>query len=158
MYLRNLRERRRHGTAAVELAVMLPFLLVVILGIWEVGRMVHVQQIIANAAREGGRQASSGQASASTVTKFVVDYCNINGLTNVNSSMVTMTNITNSSRSDPMTADQLDQFRITITVPYSAIRWSTVAQITPNSNVSASVDWYSMRDLPVSYFTSIPTN
>ena len=39
---------QRSGTAAVELAVCLPFMLLLILGIWEIGRMVQVQQLIAN--------------------------------------------------------------------------------------------------------------
>jgi len=39
----------------------LPFLLSTIAGIWEVGRMVSAQQIIANAAREGGREVAAGQ-------------------------------------------------------------------------------------------------
>ena len=62
MNLRKPKQIKRTGTAAVELAVCLPFLLVLILGIWEVGRMVMVQQLIANAAREGGRQAAAGGA------------------------------------------------------------------------------------------------
>ena len=47
MNLRNPKMMRRSGTAAVELAICLPFLLVVVMGIWEVGRMVQVQQLVA---------------------------------------------------------------------------------------------------------------
>jgi len=36
-----------------------------ILGIWEVGQMVHLQQILSNSVREGARQASSGRFTAS---------------------------------------------------------------------------------------------
>jgi ABC-2 type transport system ATP-binding protein len=49
------RTSARRGVAVVELAVLLPFLLVVLLGIWEVGRLIEVQQILNNAAREGAR-------------------------------------------------------------------------------------------------------
>jgi hypothetical protein len=72
--------------------------------------------------------------------------------------MVTLVNLTDATRSDPTTANQLDQFRVTVTVPYSTIRWSTIAQITSTSTLTASADWYSMRDIPVSVDTTIPTS
>jgi Flp pilus assembly protein TadG len=149
---------QRRGTAAVELAVCLPFLLIVIMGIWEVGRMVQAQQLIANAAREGGRQASAGQQTSANLQQYVVNYLNMNGLTNVDTTMVSLVNKTNASRSDPTAALQLDQFELTVTVPYSAIRYSTIAQITPTTALTASADWYSMRDSPIAVVTTIPPN
>ncbi len=158
MQVRNLKAGQRRGSAAVELAVCLPFLLVVITGIWEVGRMVQVQQLVANAAREGGRQAAAGQVSATTVRQSAVNYLNMNGLTNVDLTMVTLTNITSATRNDPTTCNQLDEFRLTVTVPYSAIRYSTIAQITPTSSITASADWYSMRDSAITVSSTIPPN
>ena len=52
--------RFRRGVAAVEAALLLPLALLLMLGTWEVGRMVEVSQILNNAAREGGRSASTG--------------------------------------------------------------------------------------------------
>ena len=47
--------RDRRGVAAVELAIMLPFLLVLLLGTWEVGRAILLQtRIGASAAQLGG--------------------------------------------------------------------------------------------------------
>src|SRR5437016_2897541 len=61
---------RRSAAAAVELAFMMPFLLILLLGVWEVGRLIEVQQILNDAAREGARLASLGhiinQNSAAT--------------------------------------------------------------------------------------------
>lgn len=148
----------RNGVAAVELAVCLPFLLIIVFGIWEIGRMVQAQQLVSNATREGGRQAAAGLSDSTAVRQFVVNYLNMNGLTGVTLNDVTLTNITDASRSDPTTAEQLDQFRITVTVSYASIRWSTVAQLTPTSTLTASADWYSMRDLPVTVSSTIPTN
>ena len=153
-----LNSKRRTAAAAVELAICLPFLLIVISGIWEVGRMVQAQQLIANAAREGGRQAAAGVNDNATICQYVVNYMTMNGLTGVTTSNVTLTNITAAARSNPQTATQLDQFRVTVTVPYSTIRWSTLAQITQTSTLTASADWYSMKDSPISVSTTIPTN
>jgi Flp pilus assembly protein TadG len=142
----------------VELAVCLPFLVVVLLGIWEVGRMVSAQQIVANAAREGGREVAAGQTTAATIKQYVATYCNMNGLTGVTSSMVTLTNVTNPSNTDPTNCNQMDQWTVTVTVPYSTIKLSNVAQITPTTTLTVTVTWYSMKDIPITVDTSIPTN
>ncbi len=149
---------KRRAAAAVELAVCLPFLLIIVSGIWEVGRMVQVQQLLANAAREGGRQASAGQKDATACRQYVVNYLNMNGLSGVTISMVTLTNVTAPARSDPSTANQLDQFRVTVAVPYSAVRWSTLSQITRTTTMVAVSDWYSMRDSIITINKTIPTN
>lgn len=52
--------RRRHGVAAVEMAACLPLLLILMAGIWEVGQVVYVQDILDNCARDAARRAASG--------------------------------------------------------------------------------------------------
>lgn len=55
------RSTGRRGVAAVELAlVLLFFILPVSAGLLEVGRLVQVQQIVSNGAREGARLAAQG--------------------------------------------------------------------------------------------------
>ena len=147
----------RGGTAAVELAICLPLLLIVLTGIWEVGRMVTAQQLITNAAREAGRVAAAGQKDSTAVRQVAVDYLNMNGLTGVTLSDVVFANLTNPAL-DPTAANQMDQLRVTITVPCSTIRYSTLAQITTTTTLTASADWYSMRDLPVNVSMTIPVN
>ena len=58
---------RRRGTATVELALVMTFIIVpLILGLWEMGRYVQVQQIVANSAREGARMAGQSVTISST--------------------------------------------------------------------------------------------
>lgn len=65
--------RPRSGVAAVETAVVLTFLLVpLLIGIWEMGRLVQVQQIVANSAREGARLAAQARTINSTGTPTLV--------------------------------------------------------------------------------------
>jgi len=52
---------RRCGVAAVEFAVVLVPMFVLLVGTLEVGRVIHVTQILSNAARDAGRMASQGQ-------------------------------------------------------------------------------------------------
>ncbi|MFC8597920.1 TadE/TadG family type IV pilus assembly protein [Isoptericola sp. NPDC057191] len=48
-------QRTERGAAAVEFALVVPLLLVLVLGIVELGRLYHVQAMLDGAAREGVR-------------------------------------------------------------------------------------------------------
>ena len=64
--VRRIPARRRSGAAAVEMAVVMNFVMVpLLIGLWEMGRVVQVTQIVANAAREGSRMA----AQANTINQ-----------------------------------------------------------------------------------------
>src|SRR5262249_27745573 len=115
----------RRGTAAVELAIVLPLLLTLVVGIWEIGRMVETQQIISNAAREGGRQAAAGSLTNSQVITVVRTYIeeNLPAAAGDNAT-ITVTNLT--SGLDAGSANQLDHLQISITVNYNDVRWTTL--------------------------------
>jgi Flp pilus assembly protein TadG len=52
--------RSRSGIAVVEMALVAPVLLSFLLGLWEVGRYVMIENTLDNAAREGSRLGASG--------------------------------------------------------------------------------------------------
>lgn len=155
MMLRTRCPRRRRGTAAVEFAFLSPVLLTLLLGIWEVGRMTHVQQLLTNAAREGGRQAAAGTKTIAEVQQSVLTYLNRAGI-DTTGATVTLTNLTNGARSEPATAYQLDRFELTVTLPFNNVRWAMVNQITNVTTLTATVGWVSMRDFPLSVSTTLP--
>jgi len=157
MRKRTYRSKRR-GTAAVEVAVVLPLLCTLIIGAWEVGRLVEVKQLLCNAVREGGRQAATGNQTTAQVQQYVVNYLTTNGISGVTTSMVTFQDLTNNAVKDPTNATQMDRLRVSVTVPYTTFRWSLLSQITSDTSLSASADWFSMLDSPITVNTSIPTN
>src|SRR4051812_2599342 len=56
------RDSHRPGAATVEFAFVIAFVLFpLMIGVWEVGRLVYAQQAVASAAREGARLASQGR-------------------------------------------------------------------------------------------------
>jgi hypothetical protein len=65
---------RRDGLAAVEFAICLPLLFTILFGLWEVGRMTEVQAVMWNCAREGARDASTGQANLLAVANNMLIY------------------------------------------------------------------------------------
>jgi Flp pilus assembly protein TadG len=163
-----VRRDRRRGTAAVEFAVCVILLVPLLMGLWEVGRLVEVQQILANAAREGGRAAAAGKETPSQIQADVVTHLANAGImvkksgnwTAVTSSdvTITITNLTSSTRPDPSTANQLDHFQIQVTIPFNSVRWVLLNQITNVTTLSATADWYSMKDIPISINQNIPLN
>jgi Flp pilus assembly protein TadG len=64
----------RRGVAAVEFAVCLPLLFTLLFGLWEVGRITEVQNVMWNSAREGARDASVGQTNLLAVANNVLLY------------------------------------------------------------------------------------
>lgn len=61
--------RSQRGQAVVEFAFILPLLLLLILGITELGRMIMRTNLLTQAAREGVRAAAVGADSSSCVTR-----------------------------------------------------------------------------------------
>jgi hypothetical protein len=60
----------RKGQAMVELALMLPVLLLIIFGITEFGRALYIENTLTNAAREGARMASISSSNPLNVEQL----------------------------------------------------------------------------------------
>ncbi len=57
----------RRGTATVELTIVMTFIILpMTLGLWEMGRYVQLQQMVANSAREGARMGAQAVTITST--------------------------------------------------------------------------------------------
>lgn len=65
---------RRAGVAAVEFAVVVPFIVLVLAGLWEVGRFTEVNAVMWNSAREAARDASLGTDNLSAVANNLLTY------------------------------------------------------------------------------------
>jgi Flp pilus assembly protein TadG len=144
------RWKTRRAVAAVELAVCLPLILTLLLGIWEVGRLIEIQQLVTNAAREAGRQAATGQLTNSQVQAVVTQYLAQTGLPTGNVvTTITITDPTGVAVADASQATYLDTILITVSIPYSDVRWTLISLVTqPGEQISATVQWISMVDKP----------
>jgi Flp pilus assembly protein TadG len=65
---------RRRGAAAVEFAVFLPVITMMMAGLWEVGRITEVSVVMWNSAREAARDASLGEDNLQAVTSNLLTY------------------------------------------------------------------------------------
>lgn len=73
-----LRRSRDRGAAAVELALVMPLLLLIIFGIVDFGRMYNTQITLTQAAREGARAASYNQTAAQVSARVTLAAQDIN--------------------------------------------------------------------------------
>ncbi len=136
---------RRRGTATVELAAVMIFTVVpMIIGLWEMGRYVQVQQIVANSAREGARMAAQAvtikpdgtqtlvttyTAGQPSVKSAVMQYLSGAGLTRLKYADVDVTFawqpwdsatdpplVGTPGTGEPYTGIQGQRFRVTVTI------------------------------------------
>ncbi|KXS40676.1 MAG: TadE family protein [Candidatus Frackibacter sp. T328-2] len=78
--------RQKRGQALVELALVLPVILLILFGIVEFGRVFHAYLVITNAAREGAREGAISNSDSqiqSTVETAVDPSLDLNNL-NIN--------------------------------------------------------------------------
>jgi hypothetical protein len=73
-HMRDIKEKNpERGAALVELAMVLPLLLLIFVGIIEFGLLFYNQQVLTNASREGSR-AGISHLTADEIKTIVVDY------------------------------------------------------------------------------------
>jgi Flp pilus assembly protein TadG len=142
------RSRPRRGIAAVELAVVAPLVLVLLVGLLEVGRLVQVNAIVCNAAREGARKASTGANTFTDVQTTVSNYLTNAGITNQSGLTVTVYNVSQGNSGpqfNPSQAITLDQLQITVTLPYTNVQLMQFSSA-PTTVISAQAVWFSNQD------------
>jgi len=167
----------RRGVAAVELAAVLAFLILpMLIGIWEIGRLVQVQQIVSNSAREGARLAAQGYTVNNTgsptqimvnsgtpnVHDTVYQYLVANGLTNLQPADVQVSfqflapKSDGSTPTEPYLGEKGEPFQVTVTIPWNRVRWINLGILNPTS-VSYTVTWRMVVDAPFVVNTTLPT-
>ena len=85
------RKRRERGAALIEMALTLPLLLLLSIGIFEFGRAFQHWQVLTNATREGARVATLPGVTDDAVTSRVRTYLEAGSLTGFASNLVMIT-------------------------------------------------------------------
>ncbi|MDL1962789.1 MAG: pilus assembly protein [Deltaproteobacteria bacterium] len=90
IYLQN-----NKGVAAVELALCLPILILLVCGSIEFGLLFYNRQVITNASREGARAGIVAETGTADIIQIVRNYCNgklinLNGANGLQADAVTV--------------------------------------------------------------------
>lgn len=172
MRIRQLNQgrRSRRGVAVVEMAFIFPVLLLLIVGVWEIGRLVWLQQIMAQAAREGARLASQAniinttgsyvQISMATgtpnVEDTIKDYLYSAGITNQTGIQITFQFLDgDTSKTQPYQGVKNQRFRLRVTLPYANCKWTDLSLINPQTLAGECV-WQMMVDDPFTLSGTLP--
>ena len=161
------RNRRplRSGAVAVEAAIVMPVVILLMLGVWELGRLVDITMTLQNAARVGARYAAGGVSNGTPVTVSMVqtevqNYLQAAGFSSsvATSASVTVTNLSSDPWTDPGSGMPLDPFSVTVTLSgtaFSSLTWVSTP-VTGMTQASATVEWLSNNDSQVVVSTQIP--
>ncbi len=97
--------KKERGQAVVELAILLPVLILILMAIFEFGRVMNAYMIVTHASREGARAAAVGIQDAEVVTRVE------NFSSTLNDANITVT-------IDPLHASRSTGDTVTVTVEY----------------------------------------
>ena len=108
-----IRINRRRGAATVEFALVAPVFLLLLMGIFEYGRMVMVQQMLVAASREGARTAIVQGSTVENIKTAVDTYLRRGGISGA--ALKVSTPNTTAIHGDPVA--------VTVSIPFAAVSW-----------------------------------
>lgn len=157
----------RCGAVAVEAAICMPFIVAMMLAMWEIGQIAEMSRIVKDATREGARVAAGGINNGSTVTVATVQTAVQNFLTAAgmpsaaaNGAVITVTDLSTSDVwTNPSSAMPLDPFSVTVTIP-AGTPFNSLQLIGANlcgvTQLQETVEWLSANDSQLTVNTTLP--
>ena len=109
---------QRRGVATVELALLMPFLTLILLAVCELGQTLKVEAIISQAARKACAVATSPASSNSDVIADAQALINASGLPG---SSATVTILVNAQERNVASANRGDAISVSISIPHAAV-------------------------------------
>jgi Flp pilus assembly protein TadG len=110
----------RRAAVAVEMAVVLPIMLLVVLGIIEFGRAMMVSNLLTSAAREGAREAALPDRNDTEVKGVVVARLNASNIPAVTGDVKVLVNGVEKNASEATTGDTIT---VTVNVTVKKVTW-----------------------------------
>jgi len=127
--------RRDRGAVLIEMAMVLPLLLLVAVGIFEIGRAYETWQVCTNAAREGARMAVLPNSITGDVQARVRQYMEGGQLPNYDTATVNVDTGSITSGTTPVSTSI-----VTVSYPFDFVFLNPVARlIVPNSSLGGAL-------------------
>jgi Flp pilus assembly protein TadG len=133
----NRRRDRQRGVAAVEFALVLPLLLVVVLGAIDWGWYFFIDQLVTNAAREGARAGTLLPPRPTSTPGQAEDAAEGAGLAYLKRVSLSETGVA----ATMTTVDGTDAISVTITYPVGSLTGFLSAVMPANAVATAVMRW-----------------
>jgi len=117
--------KRERGQAMVETAIAIPLLLVLMVGIFEIGRAYETWQVLTNAAREGARMAITPSSTVPTTTALIRQYMADGQLTNSGTASV----VVDKSASITVNGTAVSASLVTVDYPFEFMMLQPVVRL-----------------------------
>ena len=124
----------RRAAVAVEFALVLPFLMILVIGMFELGRGIMVKEFLSDASQKGCR---TGVLPGKTNADITNDVADIMKDSNVTGYSVTV--LVNGVAGDVTTAQRFDKVSVKVSVPTSQVFWVTTFILTSTTVESETV-------------------
>lgn len=115
------RGARRHGAVVVEMALIAPFLVLLLLGICEVGQAMRVHSYLSAASRQG---CATGSLPGNSNADVIEDVRNALSVLRLKSDAAKITIQVNDLVGNVAKARRNDKITVTVTIPMSAAAWT----------------------------------
>ena len=120
----------------VETAIAIPILLVLMVGIFEVGRAYETWQVLTNAAREGARMAVTPSSTVPTTTALIRQYMADGQLTNSATANV----VVNKTATINVNGTAVSASLVTVDYPFQFIMLQPVVRlVAPGATVGGPI-------------------
>jgi Flp pilus assembly protein TadG len=129
--------KRRPGGAAVELAVLAPFLVTIMLGMFELSRGLMVKQALGAAARKGCRTGILHQYGNSDIITDATNIMRDNGFDatlfnppQIGAITIIVTDPNGKTLDDSLDAPEGSTVSVQVAIPISSVRWVSAIFLT----------------------------
>jgi Flp pilus assembly protein TadG len=120
------------GTAIVEAAMIIPLVLLLMVGIFEVGRLYQTFQVLTNATREGARASVVPSGDVPTVQAVVTQYMQDGQLAAANAATVNV----DRAASIVVNGTAMGASLVTVDYPFQFMVLQPVAQLVVNGSTA----------------------
>jgi Flp pilus assembly protein TadG len=139
-----VRGNRRHGAAVVEFAVVVPFLAMLLMGMFELGRAMMVKTILSDAARKACRTGIKREKANADILVEANNVMNDNGFDStkfnpptIGSVTVTVTDPNGNTLADALDAPSGSVVSVQVSIPVSSTCWVTPFYLQSGTNLES---------------------
>ncbi|HEV3085446.1 MAG TPA: TadE/TadG family type IV pilus assembly protein [Gemmataceae bacterium] len=143
-YFRKVTGQRRSGSATVEFALVAPFMAMILMGTFELGRAMMVKSILSDAARKACRTGIKRDKGNADIVAEAINVMNDNGFdsskfnpNSLGSVVITVADDNGNTLSDSLDAPSGYHVSVQVSIPVSSTTWVAPFYLTSGTTLES---------------------